>query len=139
MGKQYPDRQPDIETPSFRLWKVSKEEDEQRKRVRVTLSVNYDEGEEMYETRVYQGILGYRFFIGAKVRPDGMIYPVAKLDRPDGTTAVNGQKEWITGEEYKALIKRLEDALSPVMDIAHAVITLGKHYTLYVKGEKRSR
>ena len=61
-----PKREPDVETLGFRLWKAEKGEDYGK----ALLEINYDEGEEMHESRAYNSpqvlppplVTGYSLF-----------------------------------------------------------------------------
>lgn len=75
----------------------------------------------------------------SKQRPDGKIWVMIKLKRPDGAIAsVHTQPKWLTKVEYHKVIAKLETSpLSLVFDIEHPQITSGKAINIYMKGSEK--
>jgi len=54
----YRDREPDVDTPSFRLWVAKPGEKEPEVDEGSVLTIDYSAGEKVYEQRVYGGCAG---------------------------------------------------------------------------------
>ena len=140
MGKQgswRPKREPDVETPGFRLWKAEKREDYGK----ALLEINCDEGEEMHESRAYNSLLitGYSLLVLSKKK--GEQYWVAmKSKRPTGEGFIGtGVEGPLSLEEYEELIRKLEGWFAPLFDTANPLVTPGKAYNLYMRGNEGKR
>jgi len=55
----YRNREPDINTPGFRLWRLKADEKEPEVDGGSVLTIDYSAGEKVYEQRVYSGWKGY--------------------------------------------------------------------------------
>lgn len=133
MGKQgYPEREPDVETIGFRLWRAEKGGNYGE----ALLEINYDEGEEMHESRAYDSpvVIGYSLLALSKKK--GEQYWVAiKGKRPTGEGFIRTEvKGPLSLEEYEKLIRRLEEVFASLFDTANPLVTPGKTYNLYMRG-----
>lgn len=129
--KKRPEREPDVETRGFRLWKGEKAEDYGG----TLLTVNYDQGEEMHESRSYNAfILGYSLLVLCKRRGDQYWWAV-KGKRPDGSTFITTNiRGPLSLEEYEKQLAEFERNFAFAFDVANPLVTPGKHYSLYVRG-----
>lgn len=132
----FKDREPDIDTPSFRMWVEKPGEDMPEADKGSVLTINYSAGEKVYEQRVYGGWKGYWLALISKTRPDGKIWVMIKFKRPDGeTVSVGAQPKWLTKLEYHKVIMKLEASeLSLLFDMQHPQITKGRAINIYMKG-----
>ncbi len=130
-----PEREPDVETPGFRLWKAEKREDYGKP----LLEIN--EGEELHESRAYNSplVTGYSLLILSKKK--GEQYWVAmKVKRPTGEGfMVTEARGPLSLEEYEELVRRLEEGFAPLFDTANPLVTPGKTYNLYTRGRKNHK
>jgi len=132
----YRDRDPDIDTPSFRLWAVKPGEKEPKVDEGSMLIIDYSAGEKIYEQRVYGGWKGYFLAVISKQRPDGKIWVMLKGKRPNGESFVVGRKEeWMTEAKYHRVVAQLEASeLSVAFDMKHPQVTKGQAINVYMKG-----
>jgi len=135
----YRNREPDIDTSSFRLWRLKADEDEPEVDEKAVLTIDYSAGERVYEQRVYEGWKGYWLALISKTRPDGKIWVMIKLKRPDGETASIGrQGKWLTKLDYRKVVIKLEASdLSVAFDMEHPQITSGKAINIYMHGKTK--
>ena len=137
MGQQKkwrPEREPDVETKGFRLWKVEK--DKGKDYGTPLLTVNYDEGEELHESRDYTSLFppGYSLLILAKRKGEQYWFAV-KGKRPNGSTFITTEVQGpLSLEEYHKQLVKLELGFSPLFNTTNPLVTPGKHYNLYVRG-----
>lgn len=139
MGQQkkwYPEREPDVETRGFKLWKEKAED-----YGGALLTVNYDQGEEMHESRSYNAfILGYSLLVLAKRKGEQYWFAV-KGKRPDGSTFIrtNDVMGPLTLAEYEKKLTEFERNFAFLFDTTNPLVTPGKHYNLYVgyAGQRR--
>jgi len=132
----YQDREPDIDTPTFRIWAAKPGEKEPKVDEGSVLIIDYSAGETVYEQRVYGGWKGYWLLLISKTRPDGKIWAMLKGKRPNGESFVLGRKEeWLTKAEYHEVVAKLEASeLSVAFDMKHPQITKGRALNIYMKG-----
>lgn len=128
--KSYPEREPDVETRGFKLWKEKAEDYGD-----ALLTINYDQGEEMYESRSYNAFIpGYSLLVLAKRKADQYWWAV-KGKRPDGSTFIKTEVQGpLSLEEYQEGLAELELVFSPLFDTTNPLVTPGKHYNLYIRG-----
>jgi len=132
-----PKREPDIEVRGFRLWRAEKGEKVEDYGTPL-LTINYDEGEEMHESRSYDAIVpGYSLLVMCKKKGNEYWWAV-KGKRPDGTGFVKTKEMGpLSLEEYEKELARLEGVFAFLFDTTNPLVTLGKHYNLYM-GKQRS-
>lgn len=122
----------EIETPSFRVSIPTDEEFSEY--IKSPHVLPLDKGEKVYEARNYPSLKEKVILvIFSKIREDGMIMPLIKFRYPDRQSSFSTQK-WTTKEEYKELVKGLEDHMSSLFDTTNPVITPGRHMNLYLSG-----
>lgn len=131
-----PKREPDVETRGFRLWKEVKGEDYGG----ALLTVKYNEGEEIHESRSYLAfILGYTLLVLSKKKGNQYWWAV-KGKRPDGTAFLTTNLRGpLSLEEYEKQIAEFERNFAFVFDTGNPLVTPGKHYNLYMRRKERSR
>lgn len=132
------DREPDVETPSFSLWKTEPGEIEDKSSL---ITINYDAGEEMHETRIYRAIfqVGYELLVLAKKRGDEYWFAV-KGKRPSGHTFIKTSVEGpMSLKEYKRQMSRLELVFGLLFDVENPQITPGEYYNVYARGAQRQK
>ena len=135
----YRDREPDVDTPTFRLWAAKPDEKEPKIDEGSVLTIDYSAGEKVYEQRVYGGWKGYWLAVISKQRPDDNIWVMIKLKRPDDeTVSIGKQPKWLTKAEYHKVIMKLETSpLSLTFDMEHPQITKGRAINIYMKGGEK--
>jgi len=128
-----PKREPDVETRGFKLWKGEKAEDYGG----ALLTVNYDDGEEMHESRSYNSpFCGHSLLIMAK-RKGEQYWMAMKGKRPDGATFITTKvKGPLTMEEYQEELGKFERNFGFLFDTANPLVTPGRHYNLYFRRSK---
>ena len=130
-----PTREPDVETPGFRLWKTKKGENYGNP----LMEINYGEGEDMHESRAYNSplVTGYSLLILSK-KKGKQYWGAMKGKRPTGEgffrTEVQGP---LSLEEYEELIRGVEENFTPLFDTANPLVTPGKHFSLYVRRRRK--
>lgn len=132
-----PKREPDVETLGFRLWKA----EEGEYYGKALLKINYVEGEELHESRVYNSPLvsGYSLLVLSKKK--GEQYWVAmKGKRPSGEGFIrSGVQGPLSLEEYEELIRKVEEGFAPLFDTANPLVTPGKSFHLYMRGKRKQK
>ncbi len=137
MGKQgnwRPKREPDVETLGFRLWRAEKGENYGE----ALLEINFDEGEEMHESRAYDSppVIGYSLLVLSK-KKDKQYWVAIKGKRPTGEGFIRTEvKGPLSLEEYEELIRRVEEGFAPLFNTANPLVTPGKTYNLYMRGRR---
>ena len=130
------EREPDVETPAFDLWKASPEESEGKSAL---ITVDFSAGEEMYEGRLYRSFVpsDYELLILAKKKGDEYWFAI-KGKRPTGHTFIKTQVQGpLSLEAYNNKISKIEAGFAIAFDVQHPQITPGKHYNLYLRGAKQ--
>jgi len=128
----YPNRPPDLDLPTFRIWKEKVEDGDKFSGSAITLES--DKGELVNESRVYNHLTsGYSILILSK-RRDNRIWMVSRGKRGDGSTFMDAKKDrWLTEDEYEEEIDSLERSFSAIgFDTEHPTITSGKAYNVYL-------
>jgi hypothetical protein len=107
---------------------------------KVVLSVDFEAGERIYESRVYRTIPFGDLTVGphqmkilAKTRPDGRIWWATKFERPDGSTflhtaASNDARGWVTEADYRAAVEAIVSQIGSISVMSEPTIITGAEY-----------
>ena len=129
----YPSRPPDLDLPTFRIWK-EKKEDIDTSKSEAAIVLEGDKGELVHESRNYNhSTTGYSMLILSKIRED-RIWMIIRGKREDGSPFMDSRPgKWLTMSEYEDEVKEVEELILGLgFDIESPMITSGKAFNVYM-------